>query len=331
MTKDYDQHSSIQLESNRRNLGPLVEALIAVKRPNQTINLADFGSATGMNSMKTFKDAISAFRANDSTEIHVFHVDLPSNAWSVLFNNLNTSANSYLHLPHTSMSSIGRSHFSRLFPSSFLSLGCATYSLHWLSRHSTLDNQLPLYHNQDPECINALKSIAMEDLRMFLTHREQELTPGGRLIIQTPIGKLDLDSFYEVLKDMENSGKIGPELLHSFSLPWYLRSSEDYNEVLTAFPQFRIVSKTIINKNDPFYEKLQSDGDLDTYGKNMINASRTATEKLFLDAFDRFYSEKKTELIEEFYLKLTEYVKLHAQPVLTTHMTLVLEKIGIRD
>lgn len=326
MTSDYDSHSTLQLEANQRNLQPLAAALIACSRPNRPLILADFGSATGLNSMKTFTQALQTLREVTQTEVQVVHVDLPSNAWTVLFTNAACSEYSYLTIPGVYVAAVGRSNFERLFPDNHLSVGYSTFALHWLSSRGTSKHQLRRFCEEDSLCVSELHSIAMADLRSFLSYRAQELIPGGRLLIQTPVSKLELDGFYEALKRMEDSGSIGAEVLESFTIPWFLRSVEDYEAVVSEIPTFRIFQKTITELIDPFYRKLQEDQDLETYASTVVQASRTATEKLFAEAFSR-YGDRQTALLEEFYGQVREVVKAQAKPMHTKQMLLVLEKI----
>jgi hypothetical protein len=325
MTADYDSHSALQLEANQRNLQPLAAALVASLRPNQPLILADFGSATGLNSMKTFTQAIQTLREYSQTEVQVIHVDLPSNAWSVLFNNAANSEHSYVRLPGTYTCGIGRSNFDRLFPENHLSVGYSTFSLHWLSKRAACKHQFRRFCEEDSACLAEIRSIAMEDLRKFLSYRALELIPGGRLLIQTPVSKLELDGFYEALRDMEASGSIGAELLETFTIPWYLRSEEDYEKVISEIPDLRVFQKTVTELIDPFYRKLQEDQDLEAYASTVMQASRTATENLFKSAFSA-YGDRQEALLEEFYGRVKEYVKAKAKPMHTKQMLLVLEK-----
>ena len=325
MTADYDSHSTLQLEANQRNLQPLAAALLACLRPNRPLILADFGSATGLNSMKTFTQAFLTLREVSQTEVQVVHVDLPSNAWAVLFTNAATSEYSYLTLPGMYVAGVGRSNFERLFPENHLSVGYSTFALHWLSRRGASKHQLRRFCEEESTCLSELHSIAMADLRAFLSYRAQELIPGGRLLIQTPVSKLELEGFYEALKGMEASGSIGAEVLETFTIPWYLRSEEDYETVVSEIPALCVFQKTITELIDPFYRKLQEDQDFETYASTVVQASRTATEKLFSEAFN-LYGERQPALLEEFYGRVREIVKAKAKPMHTKQMLLVIEK-----
>ncbi len=130
MCDTYNSHSFDQLGSNYRHISLLTQALLAVDRPENTISMLDCGSATGLNSMKTFSAAIQAFRETSQTPIMVYHCDLPSNPWSVLFTNAISSPYSYLSLPNTYAAGICRSYHSRVLPSNSLSIVFSLHSLH---------------------------------------------------------------------------------------------------------------------------------------------------------------------------------------------------------
>ena len=71
MTQTYDSSSAWQMQVNQRHGSLLIEALRYVDRPGEVLSLADYGSATGLNSMKAFTAAFQTFRETSDTPILV--------------------------------------------------------------------------------------------------------------------------------------------------------------------------------------------------------------------------------------------------------------------
>ena len=71
VSSNYDSISIMQMAANLRHISHLTEALRQVDSPGTTLTVADFGSATGLNSMKAFSAAFQTFRDQSESSLRV--------------------------------------------------------------------------------------------------------------------------------------------------------------------------------------------------------------------------------------------------------------------
>ena len=242
MSKNYDFNSFIQMSAGQRHVSHLIEALRVVDRPGNLLTVADFGSATGLNSMKTFSAAMKTFRETSNSPLQVYHCDRPGNHWSVLFNNALTSSHSYLSIPNTFVAGVGRSFYERLFPANSVSVAYTNYSLHWLSAHSKAENQFEKYAKNDPDFHAELRAQSNKDLDTFLTHRAAELLPGGRLVLHMLSGELSHRAKYAALKEMEHEGLISHKPLRRLAVHVYPTTADEVAKAIARQSASRLIS-----------------------------------------------------------------------------------------
>lgn len=324
MSASYDGHSAVQMTANQRHISLVLEALRQVDRPDQVLTVADFGSATGLNSMKTFSSAFQAFRLTSQTPILVYHCDLPTNPWSVLFSNALSSPHSYLSLPNVYTAGVGRSFYCRLFPANSLSLGYTTFSLHWLSTHSQAQDQLEKFVQNDSQFHAELRAQSNQDLDAFLTHRAAELKPGGRLILHMITDVIAHKPRYDTLLEMESEGLISHEPLRRFPVHAYHSTPELLSQAVARQPHLQLLSIQPIHLYDPLYQQFLVDGDAAEFGKQVAKHSQAVSENIFLDLFKE--ETRPKDLVDILFQKTEKWYASHPEPLLTQEVDAVIAR-----
>ena len=325
MSANYDSHSSLQMKANERHVALLVEALRQVDRPGEVLTVADFGSATGLNSMKAFTAAFRIFRETSESELFVYHTDLPNNPWSVLFNNALSSPHSYLSLPSTYIAGVGRSYYERLFPKKSISLMHAANTLHWISTKSTVRGQLQKYVEGDTDLHNELRTIAETDLSRFLSHRAEELKPGGRIVLSMYTGLFKQDYRYHALLRMQNEGLISPEPLQRVTIFVYPITASYLTSTISQFPALRLVSLQERHSVDDYYQQYQLDGDRDKFAACRTEMGRVVSEGIMRDLF-REEEHRGRDLLQVYFDYVKEYLREQPYPFELDELDVVVEK-----
>lgn len=187
----YNQNSGLQGLAAARAV-PLLEQAARAVDPgpdDRPVQIADYGSSQGRNSLHPIRSAIAVLRSRFGAErpIRVTHTDLPANDFTTLFNTVFDAPDSYLRdQPNVFADAVGRSFYDRLLPPGQVSLGWSSYAVNWLSRVPAL---IP-GHFHSLRAIGAVREAfdaqAATDWLTFLSLRARELRPTGRLVIVTP-------------------------------------------------------------------------------------------------------------------------------------------------
>ena len=325
MSSNYDSHSSIQMKANERHIAELVEALRQMDRPGEVLTVADFGSATGLNSMKAFTAAFRIFRENSESELLMYHTDLPNNHWSVLFNNALSSPHSYLSLPKTYVAGIGRTYYERLFPEKSISLMHAANTLHWLSTQSTMQRQLQKYVEGDTDLHNELRAIAETDFSRFLSHRFEELKPRGRLVLSMHTSLFKRECRYQSLLRMQTEGLISPKPLQSGSIFVYPVTAAYVTSTISQYPSLRLISLEEHSFLDDYYQQYLLDGDREKFAAHRTDMSRAVNESIIKDLL-REEENGGRDLLQVYYEYLRDYLREHPFPLELSELDVVVEK-----
>lgn len=324
----YDTNSCVQLTANQRHEAMLAEALQLVDKSGETLSVADFGSATGLNSMKAFTPALKAFRKTSESAVFVYHCDLPSNPWSMLFDHAISSPYSYLSLPNTYFAGIGRSYHHRLFPAESLSLGYITYSLHWLSSKSHVPDQMGLFVEGDSSLHSELKTLSDADLNRFISHRSVELKPGGRLLLHMIGGPVTrIHSSYSALLRMQTECLISPALLHHARIPVYYTSPDAVKAAVASCPSLRLTSMSVIDSYDDMYQQFLEDGDRELFAKRMIGSNRALSENVIADLLSKEEGDKQS-LLETYYQYVETALRERPAPLKSQEIEALIDKVG---
>lgn len=327
MCDTYDSHSFVQMASNERHISLLIQALSAVNSPENTIVILDCGSATGLNSMKTFSAAIQAFRETSQTPIMVYHCDLPSNPWSVLFTNAISSPHSYLSLPNTYVAGIGRNYHSRVLPANSLSIAFSLHSLHWLSVRSSIRGQLQRYVQNDPLIHAELRALSDSDLDNFLSFRSEELKIGGRLVFQMNGSIINEEPRYSALLKMQEEGLITAEPIERYSIFVYPATPESIRTTVSRHSSLKLLSLNVLDVNDAVFRQYESDRDTRVYAVQYTRTMRAATEAMVTDLLSKEQGNVEN-LVNVFFDYMQNWVQARPIPILTREMDVVIEKVA---
>ena len=112
-------------------------AQVPLPTPPQPIVIADYGAATGHNSLTPMSAAIAVLRRRTRHDhaILVAHTDVPDNDFTALFRTLADDHDSYLsHDASSFPAAIGRSFYGQILPSNTVNLGWSSWAVQWLSR-----------------------------------------------------------------------------------------------------------------------------------------------------------------------------------------------------
>ncbi|MGC2400929.1 MAG: hypothetical protein WA510_14145 [Acidobacteriaceae bacterium] len=237
----YNRSSQVQAGGLSPAIPLLEEAARAVllPEPRQAIQIADYGSSQGHNSLVPISAAISIIRERTGTDqaVTVVHTDVPQNDFTVLFQTLNTDPASYLQNHRSTFAmAVGRSFYEQILPSDSVTLGWSSWAVQWLSRApSPIPDQVQVAFSKDAATRAAFARQAAEDWHNFLLARGRELSPGGRLVILTMATDDDgnfgyqplLQALYGTLLEMAEQGFLQPEELHRMTIPTVARNRED--------------------------------------------------------------------------------------------------------
>ena len=325
MTSDYDSKSTFQMTANQRHISLISEALTYVHRPGEVLTVADYGSATGLNSMMALTPAFQTFRSTSSTPILVYHTDLPDNHWSVLFNNALSSPLSYLSLPDIYVAGVGRSYYEQVFPANSIWLMHAANTLHWLSTHPKGQGQLQKSAEDDPELLAELRALSEADINRFISLRKEELKVGGRLILHAFTSFFPTHYRLHVLQRMQQEGLISSEPLQSSTIYFFPTSVAGVTEAVAKHPSLRLSSIQEYEYENPFYAAYAADGDTDKYVTGMIGLLRSTQEGLVRDVLKEEASDQ--DLVEVFFKYTAELVSEHIVPVTIKEVDAVIDKL----
>jgi hypothetical protein len=238
----YNRNSRVQAATLSPAVPMLERAATAVPVPpeSQPIVIADYGSSQGKNSLIPVRTAIQALRERigKNREVSVIHTDLPENDFTALFETILTSPESYMRNDCSVFASaVGRSYYEQVLPTDSVTLGWSSWAVQWLSRTpATIPDQVQVAFSRDTPARTAFALQAAEDWQRFVTMRERELRPGGRLVVLAMA--LDdngdfgyrpvLNAMYSTLVEMVDSGFLSAEELHGMAIPTVGRSRADF-------------------------------------------------------------------------------------------------------
>ena len=310
--KDYNTGSSMQQHAALAYIPHLLENLNSVALlTSNAIKIVDYGCSEGYNSMTFFNTLLRLFRENNNQEVFVTHTDLPDNDWGIVHNLINTSEDSYLNLPNTFYSTIGRSFFQQILPNNSVHLGFSAFAFHYLSRK-------PIRKPNDTAMIHeALKEQGKIDILTILNHRINELAPGGILtIIASGSDKNTTEKLYTfILHSMRNlvaKGIMTEDSLQKFELTIYKMNINEWNEALETYrDRIETIKVEMNEQSSPVYQKFLEDNDFDKYRDEIVRAVAIIGRPLLLSMLEN--SEEEAEILYKAFVE--ELRNLITEPV----------------
>lgn len=336
----YTHSSRLQAAGLRAAIALFERAATEVPLPRQPqpIVIADYGAATGHNSLLPIGAAITELRKRTRPEhaILVAHTDIAENDFSALFETLADDPDSYLRKDSaTFASAVGRSFFKQILPSDSISLGWSSWAIQWLSRvPAPVEDHLHAAYTRDERLYAAYTKQAAEDWHEFIAFRGRELSPHGRLVVLTTAlndsGEFGyrpmLDAMFEVLSGLVDDGLLGAEELRRMSVPVVGRTEKDFRAPFAPKDRFEGLSiehLEVFEGEDRYWAQYQVDKDAAAFGGRWASFARAAVFPALALALDGIPGDERAI---EFADQLESGVakRLAAAP---EHMTIPLAKV----
>jgi hypothetical protein len=254
---------------------------VPLPKPPQPVVIADYGAATGHNSLLPISAAIVVLRKRTRKEhaVLVAHTDVAENDFTALFRTLEQDPDSYLLIDAASFASaVGRSFYSQILPSNSVNLGWSSWAIQWLSRVPTpIADHLQVSYSADTAARSAYARQAAEDWREFVAFRGRELAPGGRLVVLTmavdeacEFGYRALfDGMVAVLHDLVGDGLLREDEVRRMSIPMVARGEKDFRAPFAPSGKFENLSiehLEVFDADDRFWAQYQVDHDAAAFG-----------------------------------------------------------------
>ncbi|MDZ4270538.1 MAG: SAM-dependent methyltransferase, partial [Mycobacterium sp.] len=238
----YTAAARLQAAGLKSAIAVFEEAAAAVPLPSppQPIVIADYGAATGHNSLLPIGAAIAELRKRTRPEhsVLVAHTDRPDNDFTALFRTLEEDPDTYLRKDRaTYASAVGRSFYSQILPSNSVNLGWSAWAIHWLSKvPAVIENHLQIAYCADESVRAAYARQAARDWHEFIAFRARELCPGGRLVVTTMAVGEDgeagfrslLTAMMDALDELAADGLVTTDEVVRMCVPTVARCAEDF-------------------------------------------------------------------------------------------------------
>ncbi|MDC8982312.1 SAM-dependent methyltransferase [Mycobacterium marinum] len=343
----YSQSSRLQAAGLSPAITLFEKAAQTVPLPDapQPVVIADYGVATGHNSLKPMMAAINALRRRirEDRAIMVAHTDVPDNDFTALFRTLADDPDSYLHHDSASfVSAVGRSFYTQILPSNTVSLGWSSWAIQWLSRIPAgapeLTDHVQVAYSKDERARAAYAHQAATDWQDFLAFRGRELCPGGRLVVLTMaldehghFGYRPMnDALVAALNDQVRDGLLRPEELRRMAIPVVARAEKDLRAPFAPrgwFEGLTIEQLDVFNAEDRFWAAFQSDGDAEAFGAQWAGFARAALFPTLAAALDCGTGDPRaTAFIEQLEASVADRLASQPEPMRIPLASLVLAK-----
>ncbi|OMJ80463.1 hypothetical protein SteCoe_19266 [Stentor coeruleus] len=323
----YNSGCAWQLEINLKSLdlfeNCLKDTLNLTEGP---IKISDYGCSEGKNSIIYFSECLKRFRSYSNRTVWITHTDLPSNNWSEVHNLLNSCDFSYLNLPNTYFSTVGRSFFNQIFPSNSIHVGFSAFSFHYLSKK-------PVRPEGDTSLVHGgFIKQGFEDMKTILKHRIEELVPGGTLTtivacsgeqLNMVLGKIFIMPFIALL----NQGLISEEKIKTMEWNVHGMKIEEMRNVLKEFDDKIDVVHLEVNKRIcPFYTEYLETHDLSLYQDKLNNYFSVLSKLQLFSILDDKTEEEKQMIFERFQEETKKVIAADLSEVYMEIITLVIRK-----
>lgn len=274
---------------------------VSLPLPPQPIAIADYGAATGYNSLVPVGAAVRILRERTRADhaILVTHTDLPGNDFTGLFTTLTEDPDSYLRIDAATFpSAVGRSFYQQILPSESIALGWSSWATHWLSRVPVpIGDHIHIAFSADDAARRAYARQAAVDWHDFLAFRGRELAAGGRLVVLTlgvdgsgrPGFDGALQALLAALRCLVGDRTLTEQELHRMVVPTVARSEKDF--VAPFAPSGRLEGLSVehlemFDAQDRFWARYRADGDAAGFGARWAAFVRAAVFPTLLTALD---------------------------------------------
>jgi hypothetical protein len=197
--------------------------------------------------------------------------------------------------------------------------------LHWLSSWSKVRGQLQKYIENDVSLLAELQAIAESDFTTFLTHRNEELKPGGRMILQALTWHLKQKARYYTLLRMQQEGLISSEPLQNATINMCSLSKEFITSAISKYPSLHLLDLQEYEYIDEFSVQYEADGDRAGVARRRTAMIRTINESLVKDLLKEEHSGE-VDLVEVYFAYMEEYYRENPVPVQMKEVDVIVEK-----
>lgn len=266
-------------------------AEVPLPSPPQPIVIADYGAATGHNSLLAIGAAIAVLRKRTRPEhsVLVAHTDRPDNDFTALFRTLEEDPDTYLRKDRaTYASAVGRSFYSQILPSNSVNLGWSSWAIHWLSKvPAVIDDHLQIAYCADDSVRAAYAKQAARDWHEFVAFRGRELCPGGRLVVTTMAVGEDgeagfrplLTAMLDGLDELAADGLVTADEVARMCVPTVARCAEDFMAPFAPsgrFERLEIEHLEVFHAEDRFWARYRIDSDAHAFGARWAGFARAS-------------------------------------------------------
>ncbi|MBO0678335.1 SAM-dependent methyltransferase [Mycolicibacterium sp. S2-37] len=264
---------------------------VPLPRPPQPMVIADYGAATGHNSLLPICSAIAVLRKRTRPEhsVLVAHTDVPDNDFTAMFRTLADDPDSYLRKDAAAFASaVGRSFYGQILPSNSVNLGWSSWAIQWLSRTpAAVPDHLHVARSAEDSLRTAYARQAALDWHEFVAFRGRELCPGGRLVVMTMAVGEDgdfgfaplLTAMVDALEELVGAGELRDEEMQRMTVPTVARSAADFRAPFAPSGRFEgleIEHLEIFDAEDRFFEQYRKDKDDKAFGAEWAAFARAA-------------------------------------------------------
>ncbi len=290
----YTAGSRLQAAGLSRGIAAFSAAAAAVPlpAPPQPIVIADYGAATGHNSLLPIGAAIAVMRKRTRPEhaVLVAHTDRPDNDFTALFRTLEEDPDTYLQKDGAAFASaVGRSFYSQILPSNSVNLGWSSWAVQWLSRSpGPAGGHLQVAYCDDEAVRTAYAKQAARDWHEFVAFRGRELCPGGRLLVLTmgvgEDGEVGfrplLSAMADALAELTAAGLVTADETARMCIPTVARRAADFVAPFAPsgrFERLEIEHLEIFDAEDRFWDRFCNGGDAAEFGARWAGFARAST------------------------------------------------------
>jgi hypothetical protein len=266
--------------------------VVPIPRSPRPVVIADYGAATGHNSLLPIAAAIAVLRKRTRPEhsVLVTHTDVPDNDFTELFRTLNDDPDTYLKKdPACFASAVGRSFYTQIVPSNSVNLAWSAWSIHWVARTPMpVPDHVVVAHSRDDGVRLAYARQAARDWHEFVAFRGRELSPGGRLVVMTMAITDDgdfgyrplLDAIMATLTELAAQKAVTQDELSAMTIPIVGRRSADFLSPFApsgVFEKLSVEHLEVFDAEDRFWTQYRNDGKARDLGTRWAEFLRVST------------------------------------------------------
>lgn len=289
--------------------------IVPLPKAPQPLTIADYGAATGYNSLLPISAAIRILRQRTRANhaILIAHTDVADNDFTALFTTLSDDPDSYLHQDALSFPcAVGRSFYNQILPSSSIALGWSSWAIHWLSKVPMPIPQHVHISSDVPDHIRtAYARQAADDWQKFIAFRGRELAPGARLVILTLAHDDDgssgfsviFDALTDVLHDIVATGLVTVAEVAAMTIPTMGRSAEEFRAPFAPSGRFEGLSiehLELFHAEDRFWAQYLIDHDAEVFGTNWAGVLRSSALPTLVSFLTHGVSDTRAEQFADF-------------------------------